>query len=460
MIDIALTAQVMVWVMAIVVLAWSRQASVFHPAVVYLLFHGLVFVWRPIMVQAFGFDSSWVYMGIKPTDEVFVKTLAISSVAMICLVGGCLLAGHCPAVFPSLEPPVFTPVQRRALLATTLLLLPLMAWSIYATRSGVAGERVNGIYTLTNSTGYLNEAQNFIMPLMVIWIVMTRFHWLNLALVLPYLGYRTWYGWSRWTILLFFLLSAMCYCWYYRRKWLPAWSVLLAIPVLFLFNLIGHNRDMVKQFLAGEPVRTVDVTAGMTTEDKFKARFDTQDFANFDFLTYVVYAVPAKTQTYSFWAQYAQLFTEPIPRILWKGKPAGSPLRSIDVFAYGNFTGLTVSLAGDGWISGGWLGVILELSLVGALLGLAHRTFWRHTGDVKVCLLYLASLAMVPQWYRDGGISIAKFLLFTVAPVLIWIGMTWFLGQRLVPGYSVRLPAGSRVRVVANSPGQKSRPQA
>ncbi len=452
MIEIALIAQVAVWIMAIAFFVWSRQASVFHPATAYLAFHGLVFVIRPILVYGLGFDSSWSYMEFRPPDDIFVRTLAVSSVAMASFVAASLIAGRSRLVFAHQAPPTFSILEQRALLVTTLMLLPAMAYSIYTTRNGVAGERVNGVYIMTNSTGYLNEAQDFIMPLLCVWMVVTRFHWLGLFPSILYIGYRTWFGWSRWTILLFFLLTVMSYCWYHRRKWIPFWSVIMAIPILLLFNLIGHNRDMFKSLLTGEDTHVAEFDVGMTADDKFKAQFDTQDFANFDYLTYVVWAVPEKSGTYSYGAQYVQLFTEPIPRILWKGKPVGSPVKTIDLLAYGNFTGLTVSLAGDGWISGGWLGLIITLVTVGTLLGLAHRSFWKHGENNMGCILYLVGLAMVPQWYRDGGISIAKFLLFNLVPVLFWIGMKWLLGKRLIPVYSVLLPAGAQMRLL--QPGQ------
>jgi hypothetical protein len=454
MIEVALIAQVSLWLIVIGIFFWSGQASVFHPALIYLGFHGLVFVVRPILVYAFNFDSSWIYMQFKPSDEIFIKTLAVSSLAMVCIVGASLIFGRTRLSFASEAPPVFTPTQRRALWVTTVLLLPLIAYSIYATRNGVQGTHVGGTYVLTNSTGYLNEAQDFLMTLLVIWMVATRFHWLNLLPALLYVGYRTWFGWGRWTILLFFLLTVVSYCWYQRRKWIPFWSVLVAIPVLLLFNLLGHNRDMLKSILTGEDSKVIQFSGGMTSDDKFRMQFDTQDFANFDFLTYVIWTVPAKTEDYSYGAQYVSLFTEPVPRIIWKGKPVGSPVRMIDLGRYGNFLGLTVSLAGDGWMSGGWVGVILTLSIAGTLLGLAHRAFWKNTTPAIGCIIYLVALAMVPQWFRDGSISIAKFLLFSESPVLLWIGITWIMGQRLLPGYTVILPAGATVRVVQREVGE------
>ncbi len=449
MIEISLTAQVLLWLIVVGVFIASGQASIFHPVTAYLGFHGLVFVLRPVLVHSFGFDTNWNYMRFKPTESFFVQTLAVSSLAMVSFVAACLCFGWNGLSFSKIATPAFTLLERRSLLITTLLLLPMAAFSIFATRNGIAGERVNGIYIMTNSTGYVNEAQHFIMPLLCAWMVATRFHWLNWIPSLLYVGYRTWFGWSRWTILLFLLMVTMTYCWYYRKKWVPLWSIGIAVPILMVFNLLGHNRDILKSLLLGEHVRIVNYDSGMSNEEKFKKQLDTQDYANFDYLSYVVSVVPQRTGTYTFGVQYLQLFTEPIPRILWRGKPVGAPVRSpVNLGAYGNFVGLTVSLAGDGWISGGWIGLIITLSTVGALLGWAHRTFWRNIENRLAALLYLVGLAMVPQWYRDGGISISKFLLFTVTPIFIWSGLTWLLGGKWVPGCTVLGSPSARWRLI------------
>ncbi len=447
MIELALIAQVVVWLLFLGLFFATRQASIFHPVTVYLAFHGLVFVLRPILVHQFDFDTNWSYMRFKPTDHYFAQTLAVSSVAMICFVCACVAAGWSHRTFACTTSPGFTPRELRAFAITALLLLPAMVYSIFATRNGIEGERVNGIYIMTHSTGYVNEAQHFIMPILCVGMVVTRFHWMNILLSLAYIGYRTWFGWSRWTILLFLLMVTLTYCWYHRKRWIPFWSVGIAVPLLVLFNLLGHNRDILKSTLSGERVQVLNHDPGMTQEEKIKKQLDTQDYANFDYLSYVVSVVPERTAAYSWGLQYLQLFTEPIPRILWRGKPVGSPVRSdVNLGAYGNFVGLTVSLAGDGWITGGWIGLIITLSTVGGLLGWAHRSFWKNIQSNKASLLYLVGIAMAPQWYRDGGISIAKFLLFTTTPLILWILLNWFLGQRLVPSYSITLPPGSKIR--------------
>ncbi|HAM71805.1 MAG TPA: hypothetical protein DCM86_09200 [Verrucomicrobiales bacterium] len=354
MIELALTAQVLLWLILIGVFLACRQATIFHPLTVYFGFHGLVFVLRPLLVHEFGFDTNWHYMRFEPTDLVFVRTLAVSSVGLVTFFVACLGAGWTREELLPAALPRFSREERSAFVVTVLLLLPLIGYSIYATRNGQDGERINGVYILTTSTGYIYEAQHFILPLLCAGMVMTRFHWMNLLPSLAYVGYRTWFGWSRWTILLFLLMVTLSYCWYHRRRWIPVWSILVAMPVLVVFNLLGHNRDVLKAILSGEPVQVVRYDAGMTREEKLKKQLDTQDYANFDYLSYVVAVVPERTGAYSLGLQHLQLFTEPIPRILWRGKPIGPPIESpVNLGEFGNFTGLTVSLVGDGWISGG-----------------------------------------------------------------------------------------------------------
>jgi hypothetical protein len=365
--------------------------------------------------------------------------------------------GWTRASFSDSQPASFTTLEKQALLITTLLLLPLIAYSIYATRNGIAGERIGGIYIMTDSTGYVNEAQHFVMPLLAGLALATRFHWLNLFPVALYVGYRAWFGWSRWTILLFLLMMTLAYCWYHRKKWVPVWSVVAAVPILIVFNLLGQNRDTVKQFFSGQRIVTVETNPGMSREEKLKKHLDTQDFANFDYLAYVVSVIPERTQEYTYGLEYLQLFTEPIPRILWKGKPVGAPVRTINIGAYGNFTGLTVSLCGIGWMDGGWIGLFITMWIVGGALGAAHRWFWNHTENRLGAMFYLTALAMVPQWYRDGGISIFKFLLFTLFPIVLWIATHWWLGQRLVPSFSVTFPRGTSLRAIEPETANESK---
>ena len=107
----ALIAQAVLWLVVAVGFLLSGQASLFHPVTIYLLFHGLVFVMRPILVVCCGFDSVWNYMFFDPSPEILVRSMAVSSVALAVFCSACLAFGWCQAGnYPS-QPRAFTQAQ-------------------------------------------------------------------------------------------------------------------------------------------------------------------------------------------------------------------------------------------------------------------------------------------------------------------------------------------------------------
>ncbi len=451
MIEVALGFQVLVWLVVLGVFLASGQASIFHPLGVYWGFHGLVFVIRPLLVHFMGFNSVFYYMGFNPSPQEFITTLAVTSLGLVVLAATCLWFGRVHPRFTG-SAPSLPPDQSRALPIITLLLLPVIAYSIYRAAGDTGGERAaNGIYILTKTTGYVVDAQFMVAPLICLWLVKTRFHWLNLVPILLYVAYRSWVGSARWTFLLFFITLVFQYCWYRRLRWLPRRGPrVIAVPVLILFNVVGQNRELVKNYVNEGTLDQEQFghAPGQSSVDKRKSQLDTQDFANFDYLAAVISIVPERTGTYNYGLQYLQLFTEPIPRILWPGKPAGAPVGLVDISPYVNFLGLTFSLVGDGWVSGGWTGVIITMGIAGILLGLAHRFFWTHTHQVLPSLFFIGLLSVSPNWFRDGGISVFKFLLWTWSPFIILPVVTWLITSRAVPGTSITIRPGERLRIV------------
>jgi hypothetical protein len=449
MVDIALAAQVMLFLLVLGVLLASGQASIYHPLTVYLLFHLVVFVIRPILVLKFGFEHEWDYMGLPASERLIFRAFGVSSLGLVVLSLTCLFFGKCRPQFHSVAPAPFSASQRRALLATTLILGPFVLYSIQVLLTGgLQGEDRNGTFIMTGSNGYAVEAQYMAGPLICAWLCLLRFRWYAvLTILVPYVAYRSWAGMSRWTFVLLFVALALTYAWQKRAKWILLPVAVTALPLFLFFTFLGDNRDVFKAYFAGQRFEPKQVDSTLPAADRFRRKYDNPDFANFDFLTYTVSVVPEKTGMYTYGLQYLQLFTEPIPRKLWPDKPVGSPVPLFNINAYGNFVGRTVSLVGDGWMNGGWVGLIITVGIVGTLLGLAHRWFWNIADKNNIAaLVYMMGLPMCIQWFRDGGISIAKFVFWNLSPLLLWVVLTWLLGQRRVPAYSVLLPRGAVLR--------------
>src|SRR3974390_771443 len=128
--ELALVGQLMLWLIIVAVFLASGQASIFHPLTVYLAFHGVVFVVRPILIRHLDFDSAFIYMLFSPSEQDFVKTLAVSSVALVIFFASCLPAGKTKLAFSTATPLPFTTEQKRALIVTTVILAPIVAYSI------------------------------------------------------------------------------------------------------------------------------------------------------------------------------------------------------------------------------------------------------------------------------------------------------------------------------------------
>jgi hypothetical protein len=450
MIELALTAQILLWAIVLLVFLTSGQASVYHPLGIYLLFHLIVFVLRPVLVLECGFEGEWRYMMLVDSERQIYRALAVSSVGLLVFALCSLMVGRTPLQFRSKVPLPFTPEQRYALITTTLILCPVIIRSITALTGGQSMiENRGGTFVMTAATGYTLEAQYMAGPLVCAWLCLNRFRWQGFLVLFLYVGYRSYVGWSRWTILLLFIAVSLAYGLHKRTRWYSWQTVLAVIPILAFFSFLGSNRGLIRDYMTTGSFTPQDLTVpGMSRFERVKAKYDGPDFANFDFLTYVVSMVPERTGTFTYGTQYLQLFTEPIPRKLWPGKPAGAPIGFFNLNNYGNFIGLTVSLVGDGWMSGGWVGVILTMGVVGALCGLAHRWFWPNTENNLLALVYVMALPMSIQWFRDGGISIAKFLFWNLSPLILWVAITWLLAPRYVRACSVLVRPGSSLRLL------------
>jgi len=433
MIETALIAQAAVFALVVAVFLMSGSASMFHPLTYYLIFHGLVFVARPVLVHLYGFDNVWLFMGFWPNDQQFIFTLTVSTVALVAFAITCGVAGN---VRPNLEAQPKLEFDRAELIAyglTLALLAPLAIYSAVMRQDGasfdftgdVQMERdpVTGQPIYVNTTGYIAEAHAIGLPLTLGLIFVSRFNPLSFIPFLGFVMYRAYLGWGRWAIVMGVISLVLLLLYRSRHKWFAWWHVAAGLPVLYLFHLLGSNRGWMRAALSGEAPPLVDEPGR-----SFMDSLANQDLANFDFLSFILWVVPGQSGTHTWFTQYLQLFTEPIPRIFWPGKPVGAPVKLVELNDFGNFSNLTASLAGDGWMSGGWIGMILTMVIVGLVLGMVHRWFWtKGCRSPQGVLFFCTFVPLSLQWYRDGGITIFKFGFFALLPILLWVLLSRFM---------------------------------
>lgn len=444
--DFDIIAQWTVCVVVTLVLLIRGQLTPFHPTSFYLFFHAVVFCLRPTLVKYADFDTVILYMRLEPSPGTLSKTLWVSSFALVvfCAAFGSVAAGAKPWTLG--EPPKITRGMRISFWVMGVIMAGLGFFSVFG--ANIQGHHVGGVYVMTGTSGYVNELQQVFVPLVVLFAFVHGWKWWSFAPLLWFIFYRATQGHARWMMIYPLIYLILIYLWQNKRT-VPPLKFIVPLPfVLLLFMTLSHNRYIVQQWWSGQEVENKMESEELSTKEKW----DTMDFANYDFLAYIIETVPEKTRSFNYGAQHLQLFTEPIPRKLWPGKPVGAPIEFCDWTSkrWGNTLGITPSIVGDGWVNYAWIGVTINMIVYGVALAALYNWFLLHGTHVFRGLLYLMLTSILVQVYRDGGIvSMAKFLLFTTMPILFWWWLyTYVIGRDEVREADERAEAEARGEMV------------
>jgi hypothetical protein len=325
----ALVLSLICWVSVTFYFLQSGNFSVFHPLTYYTAFHGLVFVIRPI----FGYFLEYriVYYAYQFVPSASDKLIVIfaSNLGFLVFSAACLFRGNIPMVFKQTQ--LIVAERNRLLPAylwTMVVCAPLGAYSLYLSfKSAGEGTRdlattvdkATGVIVNTDSNGYLFESQLMVASAAALFAWLFRFRPLSPMPLATFIILRSGTG-GRGPFVQASVTLLLLWLYEHRRK-LPSPAVMLAVVAIIpLFNLVGADRGRAIRQLLGSDNTVQESTSHV---DKTDAFLEDMDLGNMEMFELLVYAIPQRTHTYSYFLDNLQVFTEPIPRMWWKGKPAG-----------------------------------------------------------------------------------------------------------------------------------------
>lgn len=432
MYEAALVLSVLCFLAVTLVFSRSRAFSVFHPLTFYLAFHGFIFVFRPIVAYFLDFRVVYTLYRFFPSLSDKLTVIIGSNVGLLAFAFFAMRAGNVEMRFGQDR---FAVDERNRLIPAALwtfvIVTPigiyslLWRWTRAATDlQDMVMDKGTGAFVNTAANGYLADAQFMLATACAMLGWLFRFRLIALMPLAAFILFRAGTG-GRGA----FVTAAVCLglLWLYeRRERLPNVRTIMAgVLLVLMFTVVGADRGRaIRQFVGGD-----DTTEMAGSYDvKF---LEGMDYANLEYFEFLVYAVPQRTGSYDYFADHLMLFTEPVPRVLWAGKPVGSPVQFFKLFDYGYPVGMTRSLPGEGWTGLGWLGIIFWCGLWGHVLGLVYRRFVVTGQDTFGVLAYMMLLGILVVAYRDGTvITIARSGLFYFAPIALWI---WFANMLGIP---------------------------
>ena len=432
---VVLIASLMIFCAVVFAYATSPYVSVFHPFTFYCLFHGLVFVIRPLL--SFWLNYEVLYRGFKfmPTEADKITAIAAANVGFLAFGFFVFRQG---AVMMRFKSDSFTAAEKRRLTTyfcwVAALAAPFAFWSLLTTynmaanfevASNMRRDAASGVMYNTDTSGYFVEAQLMLATLGAVLAWLLRFRLAAIAPLVAFVLLRAGSG-GRGPFVTALVSTSLFYL-YEKRKRLPNIRTLaLAAVLAFGFVQIGSDRGLTLRSLFGAQT---DFREIRTSSLKFG---EGMDFANLEFLEYLVTMIPDRTHTYGYFNDVLQVFTEPVPRALWKDKPFGAPFERISLLDYGNPIGMTRSMPGEGWYSLGWAGVVIWCGLCGYVLGYVYRRFVQSEQNAFQVAAYIMFLPILIVAYRDGQlVTVFRQGIFYLGPILLWLGFSKVSGVKM-----------------------------
>jgi oligosaccharide repeat unit polymerase len=407
------------------------SASMFHPATYYLIFHGLVFVIRPILAYVLDYRRMYYAYQFTPTQQTKEIVLAGADLGFVCFMAAVLASGKIPMIVKLRTRRLAAAhLLQRTFLIVAITLLPVAIWStraslgtLVADSNTMIRDAATGFAINTTGNGYFNDASLMLLPIVVVFVWLQRFRWWSFVPLLIAILIRAATG-SRWPFVMAFFSLSLFFLYSQRRRWVDTRLIVGAVLVLGLFTIIGQDRGaFLRSFIGGESVQQAVVDRELPLES--------MDYANMEFFEYLVDVIPEKTGTYDYFLDNLQVLTEPIPRVLWKGKPVGAPIQLYSLYDYGYPIGMTNSLPGEGWAQLGWIGIAIWCSLFGYGYGKLYTAFVRSEQTPVQVALYIIFLPLSIAVFRDGFLlTMLKTSLFTLLPLLVWGGLLRLQGTR------------------------------
>jgi oligosaccharide repeat unit polymerase len=438
--EIAVYISAVIWLVCVLIWWLAGERRFASPIFLYLVFHFLTFVVRPMILlrtEDFSFLTNVIGVGLFREDHQ--EALLIANAALIAMLAGSLI-GEALAKRKGIP-------RASHVLPETILIrvgIAIVAFGCFSylmfapnpatdpggvrdTRQLVVSER--GVTSVQTTTAYLTTAYALIAGVFLAWTAFLGFRrWWILPLGVYFLA-LAYVGSARTHYVLGFMAIMLIVIATQGRRWPRPGHLILAGIVLLAF--LAGKVWLQTLHLEGSEIAREQATASWDSSLQGESAL----FTNYDMFAAATYLVPTYADHTST-TLYARPLYQWIPRAIWPNKP---------VFGYSaaylhgevqtiNFRGRVVTLVGESYIAFGLAGVIIMFVIYGTVFNYIATRAYLHPAASVERVFGIAVVVCLFQVYRDGIISMQLYLMLYFGPcAVMWIISRILLGNTDTP---------------------------
>lgn len=414
-------ANAVCWLLAVWICLGVFQTPIYHPITIYLIYHFLGFVLRPILILLSDGSTLWMRIGFSPTVSSLFVTFLVTNICLLFVVLGFVVAHSRRSPIKLMPSYQFIVRKETAFLVALIILATAGLYSTWMSFAGAGLETVlsyqtsvdaSGGQRLVGTSGYFTALAEFI-PVMCVFLLFTKkYRAIGFALIAVFVSMKLFAGAQR---LSFVIILVAIFMMYHIRQGLR-YPRLLPIALImlgaFVFDILGNDRYAMRRIIAAD--QSISQIIDSYIENRAGAAL-TSDIVEFDVATASISYIHENSD-YSLGTQYLRLIIWPIPRQIWPDKPVYTSI--VDLNDHGNFRFLTTSLYADTFMSFGFAGLPLAMFMLGFFFQKIYSYAINRPGVVMVMFYWVIFLYM-KTILRDGGVTVFYFWIFSMIAVLV-----------------------------------------
>jgi len=409
--------------------SYCAGGFIFSPVPFILLNYFLIFAYRPFVVLSYD-APTLNYVNIDPTRAYQVIQLGLLSLIAVLLPYLVKIRSHQNFHGPKLRFVSNFSVNRLVWLNLLLFLLVVLGVSIYGSALNNTGDRIE------NPGAYRG---------FFVFIVVQRFHFVLSALTFYiYHSLNSGYSIQKLFLLLslvlapflsllaagrgavFYILIAYLIIYVLTNSLRITWKHIFFVGILgVVFSYANFILAIVRVVISTPDWQLSDVIDALSSNLSVVRLEDSLILASWDYSVFDVFVnIVNELDAHTLGVTNLQYFLSYVPRIFWPEKPLDQGFMLYitnkfysDVFSQ---TGSTFAgtLAGEGYLNFGIVGIVLYSFIFSSVLFLIYRTAIKKSGHYSV-IIYGLAFPYAQQVIRGGLDVMVNFAIMIVIPLLL-----------------------------------------